>query len=101
MLLFVERQVHDHLTCTAMLGGTKQCTAHQTRQKKYSVTLRASAFVKSSLVRSYHHQLIRLSEYRMREWTTAVDQPPFPPVFNTADNALDGFDVSGVQGPSL
>ena len=37
----------------------------------------------------------------MRQRTTAVDQAPFLPVFNTADNALDGFDVSGVQGPSL
>jgi hypothetical protein len=27
----------------------------------------------------------------------AVNQPPFPLVFNTAGNALDGFDVSGVS----
>jgi len=30
-----------------------------------------------------------------------VDQPPFSVVFNVADNALDGFDVGGVQVPSL
>jgi len=37
----------------------------------------------------------------MRQRTTAVNQPPFSMVFNTADNALDGFDVSGVQAPPL
>ena len=37
----------------------------------------------------------------MHQQTTAVDQPPFSVVFNTADNTLDGFDVSGVQGSSL
>jgi len=37
----------------------------------------------------------------MCQWTTAVDQPPFSVVFNTADNALDGFDIGGVQVPSL
>jgi len=37
----------------------------------------------------------------MRQRTTAVDQPPFSAVFNVADNALDGFDVGGVQAPSL
>lgn len=37
----------------------------------------------------------------MRQRATAVDQPPCFPVFNTADNTLDGLDVSGVQGPSL
>jgi len=37
----------------------------------------------------------------MCQWTTAVDQPPFSVVFNAADNALDGFDVSGVQAPPL
>jgi hypothetical protein len=29
------------------------------------------------------------------------NQLTFPPVFNTADNALDGFDVSEVQEPTL
>src|SRR5260221_883793 len=37
----------------------------------------------------------------MRQRTTAVDQPPFSPVFNMANNTLDGFDVSKVQGPIL
>jgi len=37
----------------------------------------------------------------MCQRTTAVDQPPFSAVFNAADNALDGFDVGGVQAPSL
>ena len=37
----------------------------------------------------------------MGQWTTVVDQPPFFPVFNAADNALDGFDVNGVQGSGL
>src|SRR5260221_3634704 len=87
-------------TQTMPSGGTKQCTTQQRRQK-YSATWRASAFMRSSLARSYACRLIHLREYCMRQWTTAVDQPPFLPVFNTADNALDGFDVSGVQGPSL
>ena len=37
----------------------------------------------------------------MHQWTTVVDQPPFSAVFNAANNALDGFDVSGVQAPPL
>jgi len=37
----------------------------------------------------------------MCQQTTAVNQPPFSTVFNVADNALDGFDVGGVQVPSL
>ena len=36
----------------------------------------------------------------MRQRTTAVDQSPFSAVFNTADNTLDAFDVSDIQGPS-
>jgi hypothetical protein len=48
---------------------------------KQSATLRASAFVQGSLAQPCHRRLIRLSEYRMRQWATAVDQPPFPPVF--------------------
>jgi len=37
----------------------------------------------------------------MHQQTTVVNQPPFSMVFNAADNALDGFDVSGVQAPPL
>src|SRR5260221_2271510 len=53
----------------------------------------------NSLAQSYRCR--RLSEYCMRQRTTAVDQPPFSPVFNMANNTLDGFDVSKVQGPIL
>jgi len=55
----------------------------------------------NSLVRSCCRRLVHLSKYRMRQQTTAVDQPPFSAVFNVADNALDGFDVSRVQAPPL
>jgi len=55
----------------------------------------------NSLVQSCRHRLVCLSKYHMCQQTTVVDQPPFSVVFNTADNALDGFDVSGVQVPPL
>lgn len=64
-------------------------TGHQRRQTL--ATLRASAFVQGSLAQSCRRRLIRLSEYRMRQRATAVDQPPFSPVLNTSDNTLDGF----------
>jgi len=73
----------------------------QTQAKTIGVTLRASAFKEDLLARSCCHQLICLSKYHMHQQTTAVDQPPFSVVFNMADNTLDGFDVSGVQGSSL
>jgi len=73
----------------------------QTQAKTISATLRASAFEEDLLTQSCRHQLIRLSKYHMCQWTTVVDQPPFSMVFNMADNTLDGFDVSGVQGSSL
>ena len=47
------------------------------------------------------HQLLYLSKYCMCQQTTVVDQPPFSTVLNMANNALDGFDVSGVQGSNL
>jgi len=37
----------------------------------------------------------------MHQQTTVVNQPPFSAVFNAANNALNGFDVSRVQVPSL
>jgi len=55
----------------------------------------------NSFVQWCHHQLLHLSKYCMHQQTTVVDQPPFSVVFNAADNALDRFDVSGVQAPSL
>jgi len=42
-----------------------------------------------------------LWKHRMCQQATVVNQPPFPLVSNTADNALDGFDVSGVQSPTF
>lgn len=63
----------------------------------HRVTLRTNGFAQSQPAWSCHRGLIRLSKYRMCQWATAVHQPPFSSVFNTADNALDGFDVSGVQ----
>src|SRR5260221_12133133 len=73
-------------TRTMPSGGTKPCTTQQRRQK-YRANRRASEFVRSSLARPYARRLMHLSEYCMRQWTTAVDHPPFPPQFNTADNA--------------
>jgi len=55
----------------------------------------------NSLVWSYCHQLVCLSKYCICQQTAVVNQPPFSVVFNAADNALDGFDVSGVQAPPL
>ena len=93
-----ETQARERSTrVTARLGSIKQCVTHQRRQKHGE---RMHSY-KNTLAQSYRHRSTLLSEYCMRERTTAVDQPPFSPVFNTADNALDGFDVSGVQGPSL
>jgi len=74
-------------------GEAKQCTMHCAPMQTNTV--------QGSLAQSCHRQLIRLSEYRMCQRATAVDQPPISPVFNTADYTLDGFDVSGIQGPSL
>ena len=45
--------------------------------------------------------LVHFSKYCMCQWATAVNQPLSPPVFNTANNALNGFDVYRVQGPTL
>jgi len=67
-----------------------------TNTDKHNVTLKASAFMQSSLAWSCCHRLVRLVEYCVCQWATAVDQPPFPPVFNTTDNALDGVDVNRV-----
>jgi len=63
-------------------------------------TLRVSAFVQGSLALYCRQQLVRFSEYCMHQWATAVNQPPFSLVPNTADDALNGLDVSGVQAPS-
>jgi len=63
-------------------------------------TLRASVFVQGSLALYYRQQLVCFSEYCMHQWATVVDQPPFSPVPNMADDALNGLDVSGVQVPS-
>ncbi len=60
-----------------------------------------SLHMQSSLAWSCHCQLICFSKYHMCQWATVVNQPPFPPVFNMADNTLDGFDVSRVQGPTF
>ena len=73
----------------------------RTQAKTIGTTLRASAFEEDLLARLCRRRLIRLSKYRMRQRTAAVDQPPRSAVFNTADNTLDGFDVSGVQAPPL
>jgi hypothetical protein len=69
--------------------------------KTNTVCLRANGFAQSPFARSRRRQLIRFSKYRMCQRATAVNQPPFPSVFNTTDNALDGFDVSRVQNPTL
>jgi len=50
---------------------------------------------------SYRRQLLHLSKYRMCQQITVVNQPLFSVVLNMADNALDGFDISGVQGSNL
>jgi len=67
-----------------------------TNADKHNATLKASAFVQSSLAWLCHCRLVRLVEYHVCQWATAVDQPPFPLVFNTTDNALDGVDVNRV-----
>src|SRR6266852_1795325 len=99
----VRIEARERSTCvTIMRGGTKQCTAHGASPQPNTVQpLRTNGFVQSSLARSRHRRLIDLSKYRMCQRATAVNQPPFSPVFNTANNALDGFDVSRVQGPTL
>jgi len=78
---------------------TKQCMTQ--RAPTQANTLRASVFVQGSLTLYCCQRLVRFSEYHMRQWATAVDQPPFSPVPNMADDALNGLDVSGVQAPSL
>ena len=78
----------DNAQCTKQ--RTTQCAPTQTN------TLRASAFMQGSLARYYRRRLVDFSEYHMCQQATAVDQPPCSPVFNMADDALDGFDVSGV-----
>ena len=95
--------MRGHSACvTKTHDSAKQYTTHQRRQKhKHGTTPRAGVWGESPLARSRRGRLIRLNEYRMRQWTTAVDQPILLPVFNTADNTLNGFDVSRVQGPSL
>jgi len=59
-------------------------------------TLRASAFVQGSLAWYYRQRLVDFSEYCMCQRATVVNQPPCSLVFNMANDALDGFDVSGV-----
>jgi len=77
---------------------TKQRTTQ--RAPTQANTLRASAFVQGSLALYCRQRLVRFSEYCMRQQATAVNQPLFSPVPNTADDALNGLDVSGVQAPS-
>jgi len=87
-------QGHKRLMYAMMMlsvPNNAQCNAHQHRQ-----TLRASVFVQVSLAQSCRQWLIRFSEYCMRQQATAVNQPPFPLVFNMTNNALDGVDVSRV-----
>ena len=66
-----------------------------TNADKHCAALRASACVQGLLARSCRRRLVRLIEYRMCQRATAVDQPPFPPISDTTDNALDGVDVNG------
>jgi len=77
---------------------TKQCTTQCAPTQ--ANTLRVSAFVQGSLALYCRRRLVRFSEYHMRQRATAVNQPPFSPVPNTADDALNGLNVSGVQAPS-
>jgi len=79
-----------------------QCTKQHMTQcaPTQANTLRASAFVQGSLALYCRRWLVRFSKYCMRQRATAVDQPPFSLVPNTADDALNGLDVSGVQAPS-
>ncbi len=60
-----------------------------------------SLHMQSSLTWLCCRQLICFSKYRMCQQATTVNQPPFPLVFNMANNTLDGFDVSRVQGPTF
>ena len=70
-------------------GGTRKCTIHRVPPQPNTVRLlRANRFVQSPLARSRRRQLISLSKYPMRQRVAAVNQSPFPLVFNTADNAL-------------
>jgi len=64
-------------------------------------TLRASAFVQGSLALYCRQWLVCFNEYCMRQWATGVNQTPFSPVPNMADDTLNGLDVSRVQVPSL
>ena len=102
---------HTSARCVTMARSTRVTMAHG-GIKQYAIhcaplqpnTLRPSDRMRSSKARSLRscrRQLVLLSKYRMCQRTTAVNQPPFPPVFNAADNALDRFNVSRVQGPPL
>ncbi len=59
------------------------------------------SFAQSTVTRSCRCRLIRLSKYRVCQGTTAVNQSPSPPVFNMANNALNQFYISRVQGAIL
>jgi hypothetical protein len=72
-----------------------------TTAAKHSAALRANEFAQSSPAQPCRPQLICLSKYRMCQRATAVNQTPSSPVFNTANNTLNGLDVYGVQGPAL
>ena len=103
MAVSFQMLTHGRSVCvTKTHNSAKQYMTHQHRQKhKHGMTPRAGIWGESPLAQSHHGRLICLNEYCMHQWTTAVDQPILLPVFNTADNTLNGFDVSRVQGPSL
>jgi hypothetical protein len=66
-----------------------------TTAAKHRETLRANGIEQSSPPTNLPQQIPHVPAGHCGQ------QPTFPPVFNTADNILDGLDVSGVQGPTI
>ena len=75
--------------------------ATYTNAGKHNTTLEANGIRAGLTRRPRRRRLIHLRKYRMCQRATAVDQPPLSPVLDTTDDALNRFDVSGVQAPSV